>query len=452
MEKILSRQEIRKNEQPYLGDTLTDQIDSNIQDIPSIKEKLKLCNEFETIMKVPMMRSHLKHLGIDVDLIYEQCLSIKEIASTLDRFDNLFSGLGWIAYWNIDTKVLKGAVAKGDSGDIEGAQGDLVSHYSPDRIQFELKRMSQIKAFQARMPLARKALIDYREERYHACVPVVLALLDGMINEACQKKLKKRCGFFAENADLIAWDSVAGHSKGLNELARTFRSGRYKTTTYEIDIPYRNGILHGMDLSYDNKIVAAKTWAALFAASEWVLRAEQDLLTPPKPENEKTPLEIILDAAWQHEQTKKEQAIIAEWKPRSLKLGQDLPATGNPDEYEIGSPERRLIEFFFWWKAKNYGYMSECILKKLGNNAEGSLSDIRKRFDQNHLQSYQLDEICDTASPRSLIKAKLILKWYGRIIEKSFDFILMNYDESLEPAMRGTPGSKWYVYNWNWYF
>lgn len=82
----------------------------------------------------------------------------------------------------------------------------------------------------------------------------------------------------------------------------------------------------------------------------------------------------------------------------------------------------------------------------------GFLSDIRKRFDQNHLQSYQLGHICDTASPRSVIKAMLIQKWYDRIIEKSFDFILMNYDESLKPAMRGTPGSKWYVYNWDWYF
>lgn len=430
---------------------MSDKTGSGIQDIPSIKNNLKQYEDFDAIMKIAKKCSHLKHIGIDVDLVDDQYRSMKELADALDRFDDLFSKIGWIAYWNIDTKVLKGAVAKGDSGDIEGAQNDLVRHYGPERVIFELKRMDQIKAFQARMPLARKALNDYREERYYACVPVVLALLDGMVNEVCQKKLKKRCGFFAENAELIAWDSVAGHSKGLNELARTFRSGRYTTTTDKIDVPYRNGILHGMDLGYDNVIVAAKTWAALFAAGEWAQKAEQGSLTPPKLQKKKTPLEIILKAAQQYKQTKKEEVQIAEWKPRSIKPSQDIPPTGNPDEYEIGTPERRLVEFLSYWKTKNYGYMAECVPRKSGNNTEVSPGDIRKRYEQNYLQSFELKGVCDTASARSVIKAEIVYEWYGRIMEKPFDFILMNYDDSWNPAIRGTNGSNWYVYNWDWY-
>ncbi|MGV8174391.1 MAG: hypothetical protein ACP5OU_01670 [Methanothrix sp.] len=299
--------------------------------------------------------------------------------------------------------------------------------------------------------MARKALIDYREERYHACIPVVLALLDGMVNEVYQKKLNKRCGFFAENVNLLAWDSVAGHSKGLNELARLFRSGRYKTTTDEIDIPYRNGILHGMDLSYDNKIVAAKTWAALFATGEWAARAEKDTLMPPRIETEKSQLQIILEAVQQYKKAKKDQLLIAEWKPRSIKLDQDIPAIGSPDKYEIGSPERRLVEFFVYWKAKNYGGMSEFIPKKTGNDSLVSPGDLRKRYGQIHLQSYQLEGICDTAPARSVIKARLAYRWHERTVDKSFEFILLNYDNSWKPAIRGTPRSNWHIYNWDWY-
>ncbi|MGV8174572.1 MAG: hypothetical protein ACP5OU_02590 [Methanothrix sp.] len=127
-----------------MGDKLPDQINSNIQDIPSIKEALRLCHEFETIMKVPMMCSLLKHRGIDVDSFINQCHSMKELAATVDRFDDLFSGIGWIAYWNIDITALKQAVEKGNSGDIEGAQKSLASHFSPDRVMFDLKRMSNI--------------------------------------------------------------------------------------------------------------------------------------------------------------------------------------------------------------------------------------------------------------------------------------------------------------------
>lgn len=434
-----------------MGDNLSDKIDSSIQDIPSIRKIFQQYEDFEAITKIPKMSSYLKHLGIDVDLIGKQYLLMKEIAASIEIFDDLFSSVGWIAYWDMDTNVLKGAVTKGNSGDIGGAQTDLVSHYNPERVIFELKRMGQIKAFEARMPLARKALTDYKEGRYHACVPIVLSLLDGMVNEVCQKALNRRCGFFAENSDLIAWDSIAAHSKGLNQLARTFRSGRYTTTTDNIDIPYRNGILHGMDLGYDNKIVAAKTWAALFASGEWALKAEQGSLTPPKPETEKTSLELILETAQQYEQIKKENAQIAEWKPRSLKIGLDIPTMGNPDGYGIGTPERRFVEFLVYWKAKNYGYMAQCVPKKPGNNSKISPGDIKKRYDQNDLQSFELEGVCDTASVRSVIKAKLVYGWFGRIIEKPFDFILMNYDDSWKPAVRGTPGSNWYVYNWDCY-
>ena len=68
---------------------------------------------------------------------------------------------------------------------------------------------------------------------------------------------------------LSSWSSFWGqlYSKGLNALNRIFQKMRQKTVTDEITIPFRHGIVHGMDLGYDNRMVAAKCWAALFAAS-----------------------------------------------------------------------------------------------------------------------------------------------------------------------------------------
>lgn len=48
--------------------------------------------------------------------------------------------------------------------------------------------MKGIRAFHPRVGLAQKALIDYEEERYHACVPVVLSLLDGLVNDLQEKR------------------------------------------------------------------------------------------------------------------------------------------------------------------------------------------------------------------------------------------------------------------------
>ncbi|MCX6674300.1 MAG: hypothetical protein NTY37_11040, partial [Methanothrix sp.] len=210
------------------------------------------------------------------------------------------------------------------------------------------------------MPLAQKALTDYREERYHACVPVVLALIDGMVNELHSKSKGKKLGFFAKGVNLEAWDSVSAHSKGLGQLVRVLGKGRYETTTKQIFIPYRNGIMHGMDLGYDNKIVAAKTWAALFALRDWAIKTEKGSIEAPPTEK---PLELS-DLIQQIRENQEDQQLLQKWKPRIIKPGQDIPVSGKPEEYEAGSPEKSLAEFLEYWQVRNYGFMAQQCLSE----------------------------------------------------------------------------------------
>jgi hypothetical protein len=129
----------------------------------------------------------------------------------------------------------------------------------------------------------------------------------------------------SEGADLTAWDSMAAHDQGLERFADLFRKSRKKTRTEEISVPYRNGIMHGMDLEYDNEIVAAKCWAALFAVREWALKAENGELTPPPEEPEPT-LAEVLEKEQQIQESKKKRE---EWEPRDIVVGRDVPVTGN---------------------------------------------------------------------------------------------------------------------------
>lgn len=68
----------------------------------------------------------------------------------------------------------------------------------------------------------------------------------------------------------------------------------------QIDMPYRHGIMHGMDLGYDNKIVAAKTWATLFSLRDWAIKVE-------KGATEASTLEKTLNIADLAHQIKKNQ-------------------------------------------------------------------------------------------------------------------------------------------------
>ena len=154
-----------------------------------------------------------------------------ELAKTLDRFNELFASRGWIAYDWLSADLAEAAVAAAECGDMAHAENLLVDHYNADQVAIQLKTLWGIKAFRPRLRLAELALTDYQEGRHHACNPVVLALLDGMVNEL------GNLGFFSQNVDLIAWDSIAAHDRGLTELKRLLFKQRSKTTTDVIDLP-----------------------------------------------------------------------------------------------------------------------------------------------------------------------------------------------------------------------
>jgi hypothetical protein len=419
-----------------------------ISDIPSIQKALEDMRNLKNLkVAMPILRPFLRLLGTNVDQLEEELAKVEdlermaaELATIPDRFNDLFASRGWIIYDILSLDVVRSALQKAESGDIDGAETDLVNHFSPDTVQEQLQLMISVKAFRPRLPLARKALIDYREERYHACVPVVLALLDGMVNELHEK----RRGFFADGVNLEAWDSIAAHSKGLNQLVKTMTPMRQNTTTDPITVPYRNGILHGMHLGYDNKIVAAKSWAALFAARDWALKAERGLLTAP-PEKPKM---TLAEAIQLHRENQDDEARINARKSRTISIGVDIPATGEPSLFEADTPEHRLAEFMSYWKTRNYGYMARCLPRESGYPVARLPARLRQNYGTKHLKTFSFVEIDDNAPAITDVLTHVVYEESGQVVEKSVKFTLLNENAKGRAVVRGKPDSKWVVFNW----
>ena len=219
---------------------------------------------------------------------------------------------------------------------------------------------------------------------------------------------------FYDYADLIVWDSIAAHSKGLEQLVEHLRKGRKTTRTEEITLPYRHGILHGMDLGYDNEIVAVKCWAALFAVREWAINAENDELSPPPEEPEPTVADIL-------EQERGIQKIRTQgenWEPRDIEVGQNVPATGKPEDFEVGTPERGLVEFLYWWKKGNYGYMTGAQRTYDGEPEDPGLTS--DQFEHLDLHSFELIEIEDFSPVFTDITVEIEVSRFGeRITEEN---------------------------------
>ncbi len=423
-----------------------------IRDIPSIKKTLQGIKTFKSLKPfIQLFRPFLKIMGLgkfeeiyfkyDID---ELDRKMDELASLPDRFNDLFAVRGWILFDLMDLEIAKTAVNKAESGDFDGAETELANYFNAQTVKSKLESMMVVQAFRARMPLAQKALIDYQEGRYHACVPVILALLDGMIMELNQQRL----GFSAENVNLEAWDSIAGHSKGLTALANIFKKGRQKTSTEQITIPYRHGIMHGMDLGYDNQLVAAKTWAALFAARDWAIKAEQGLLKCPPPETEKTWGELFQQLREIREDKARFEKQLKEWKPREIKPGDDIPKTGTPDVFAHGTPEQKMAEYLILWKNRNYGHMAKCLNFLLFDDTPEMPLLIRNKYASKKLKLFEFIEISDEAPAITEIQTKLVYEENNNEQEKSIRFRLLNLNKK-GLCVRGEPNSAWIVNNWN---
>jgi hypothetical protein len=419
-----------------------------IRDIPSIQNLLTNLKNMAALKDaMPVLAPMLKLSGVDTDKIEGALAKVAELehlalelAAIPDRFNDLFAERGWIINGSLNLEVAKSAINKAECGEIEEAEGILVDYYNPETVQQYLRFMATIDAFRDRIPLAQKALTDYREERYHACVPVVLALLDGMVNELHETHRN----FFADGTDLEAWDSITAHSRGLGQLVKLMTKSRQTTITEQIRIPYRNGIMHGMDLGYDNKIVAAKTWAALFAARDWAIKAEQGLLKAPLEKPEKTWQEILQ----QLRDNADVKAHLKAWEPRTLLMGENVPITGQPDVFEDGTPERRLSEFLTSWKAKNYGYMARCLPARTDCSTNKRPLLIREVYASKTLKNFQFVEIVDKAPSMTEIQTKVIYTKESIEVEELICFRMINEDDKGQPTVRGKAGSSWNLSNW----
>lgn len=423
-----------------------------ISDIPSIKKPHQEIKTFKSIKPyLHVLRPLFKFFNLDkLEDLYEKFnvdeldRKMEEIASLPDRFNDIFSERGWILFDQMDFKTAISVVNKAESGDINGAETGLINYFNTETITSKLETMMAVKAFRPRMPLAKKALLDFREGRYHACTPLVLALLDGMINEINQH----RQGFFNKNVNLEAWDSIAGHSKGLMTLVKVLSKERKQTRTEQITIPFRHGIMHGMDLGYDNQLVAAKTWAALFAAREWAIKAERGLLKCPPSVPEKTWGELIE----QHRKIKEAEALsemqFKEWKPRTLKPGVDIPKIGMSDSFSPGTPEQKLAEYLNYWMCSNYGHMAQCLNFLLFDDPHEMPPIIKKKYSSKKLKLFEFIEIIDVGPGVTEIQTKLFFNESDKEKDVLICYRLL-YLNKEGVCMRSDSTGIWTISNWN---
>lgn len=168
----------------------------SIRDIPSYRRIEKDAEGVNIIRKLWPLMKMLGLVKTDFPISEETLADLRSQANELvglpDKFNTAFSSRGWIAYETLSLDLLRRAVGLSQAGKADEAEAEILSYYkSEKKLIWHLRTMMAVRAWRPRETLANLAMADYLAGRYHATIPVVLALMDGLVSDLATT------GFFA---------------------------------------------------------------------------------------------------------------------------------------------------------------------------------------------------------------------------------------------------------------
>lgn len=353
-----------------------------------------------------------------------------------DQFNELFLQYGWVAYESMSIDVLRRAIALGNQGKIEEAEEILSNCYSEENLKWLLMRFMGHREFHKRLRIAELARDDYLAGRYHACIPVLLLLADGLVSD-----ISKHVGLFAESVDMAAHDSIAAHESGLKELLRIIGVGRTKTNQERISIPYRNGILHGRELAYDTKLVAAKCWTLLFAVRDWA-----GALADGKEESANEMAPSLIDSIRSYADAKRYSERISSWLPRPNPIPLGGISHDRVGDLVPGTPEKSAADFLVDWSNARYGPMSAHLVDYVQGHPGKKAGNAKKDFGGFELKSFLILSVIDETPAISRIHVKLYCSSQGLLHEADVIIGAIYLDENADILLRGEPGGVWRIF------
>lgn len=299
---------------------------------------------------------------------------LKDLAQLVEDFYSLLGPRHWIFHESLNAEKVK-EIVKLPADEAERA---LIEIYKdPEALGFMILRLKHHPEMLARLGLIERAQQDYAAGRYYSAVLVLLAVLDGFVNDI---ETQHRRGLHTRTEDeMVAWDSIVGHHQGLTNAHKTFTKRFFKTSDEEVFELYRNGIVHGVLLNFDNDVVATKAWNRLFAVADWA-DARQKQTIPKEPEP-------TWGELWQ--QIRKNEATktaLDEWQPRVVEES-DPNFTEDP-LYLLAA------EYLSAWQRANFGRMGQLISSRVREDTPGKTAGrVREMFEGFTLSDFTVSRI-----------------------------------------------------------
>ena len=352
-------------------------------DLPSFQDLLKQIRGFKLLTRFVARGQRPKLIALEHQL--------KVMAKRIDRFYELLGSRHWIFHETLPTDAIDHLLGL----PVDEAENALVALYSDPEQLDSLIRMVVFRfpALTARRHLIELARDDFHAGRYYSTVHLLLSVMDGFVNDF---EPQERRGLHArDELEMQAWDSIVSHHLGLANAHRTFTKRFSKTSGEEVFELYRNGIVHGVLVNFNNEVVASKAWNRLFAVCDWATsRKKQGIDPEPDPSWVE-----ILSKARDNQEMKR---ALDSWVP--------LVLTDADADFADHPTHSLSVEFLIVWQRQNFGKMGELLAAMVREKSHGKTAGmVRDQYAGLELQDFRILRIALTSPVAARAEVELTL-------------------------------------------
>lgn len=353
-------------------------------DVPQFKDLRAQMRAMTLLLVVrPSLRKELSRLKEELN----------RIVGSVDRFYELVGDRHWVFHGSLNLDRLVAAIETGSADHVEA---EIIEQYQDaDPMRFALMRAKAVPELRPYSALLDGAWRDYLEGRYYAVVLSLLPVLDGFVATVGDNR---RGLHTREERELVVWNSMVSHHKGLAATQSSFRKSFNTLNEEPLHELYRNGILHGNFTNFNNVIVASKAWNRLFALLDWreatIDSARPKVIEPTFRES----FAKLADAREVRRQ-------MDGWQSRASSVA------GDGESVVMGEPVAQAVDAMLKaWQAGNYGKLADHLHEATKKPSRGAfVGQVRSRFGSTMLEGFSIEAVEMRGSACGHVKTTLTI-------------------------------------------
>ena len=343
------------------------------------------------------------------------------IGETVDKFYMILGPRHWVFHDRLSPEKVDRLLT--DASPEEAERSFIQLHKDEDWLSFWAKRVARSPDLSPWGDMIQHAVDDYLAERYYSTTMLLLAVMDGYVNNVDKSQ---RRGLHAQDAeDMKSWDSVTGHHMGLTHVMPVIFKTIRAPITEPVTEVYRNGIMHGSVIDFDNDVVATKAWNYFFAVLDWAADKKKQTEPETTPPTARQLFTTLAD-------TGQQKRALADFSPRTL--------TPESASWSSDALVLAVTQFLENWQGRNYGRLAESLQaasrKRIGKTAPRRM---RELFGSNPISGFAIKSVSFEAAAIGVVSATVTAESGSTTISMRW----VSENDAGDVRVGGTDGAAW---------